>query len=205
MVWDKPEAVPASEALLPCCSSQHPYHQLHPRCTFYCGPAARGNLIIINRLPKETPHCFWVSSVVFSDACSDSTYTEHHLLHPLLAIMLAKSRSQAGWASYLERRLCLSSVEPFDRLGRQRDTSVEVLFQTAPTSLHYPLYVFSDGEVKRQTCMVQACYASRQPLQNHPSGYLEGWSAEYMLDGQHQRVDIPAHARPSPRASCRKD
>ena len=35
--------------------------------------------------------------------------------------------------------------------------------------------------------------------QNHPSGYLGGWatpwSAEEMLDGQHQRVDIPAHDR----------
>ena len=34
---------------------------------------------------------------------------------------------------------------------------------------------------------------------NHPSGYLGGWarpwSAEEMLDGQHQRVDIPVHAR----------
>ena len=38
-----------------------------------------------------------------------------------------------------------------------------------------------------------------QPLQNHPSGHLGGraipWSAEKMLDGQHQRVDNPAHAR----------
>ena len=34
---------------------------------------------------------------------------------------------------------------------------------------------------------------------NSPSGHLGGWvtpwSAEEMLDGQHQRVDIPAHAR----------
>ena len=33
---------------------------------------------------------------------------------------------------------------------------------------------------------------------NHPSGHLGGWStpwlAEEMLDGQHQRVDIPADA-----------
>ena len=36
-------------------------------------------------------------------------------------------------------------------------------------------------------------------LQNHPLGHLGGWatlwSAEKMLDGQHQRADIPAHAR----------
>ena len=47
--------------------------------------------------------------------------------------------------------------------------------------------------------IVRACHATRQPLQNHPSGHHEGRetprSAEEMLDGQHQRVDIPAHAR----------
>ena len=36
-------------------------------------------------------------------------------------------------------------------------------------------------------------------IQSHPSGYLGGratpWSAERMLDGQHQKVDIPTHAR----------
>ena len=39
----------------------------------------------------------------------------------------------------------------------------------------------------------------QQPLKNHPSGHLGEWatlwSAEEMLDGQHQRVDIPAHVR----------
>ena len=48
-------------------------------------------------------------------------------------------------------------------------------------------------------CMVRTCHTPRQPLQNHPSEHLGGWatpsSAEKMLDGQHQRVDIPAHAR----------
>ena len=47
--------------------------------------------------------------------------------------------------------------------------------------------------------MVRACHTPRQPLQNHPSGHLGGWatpwSAEGMLDGQQQRVNIPAHAR----------
>ena len=50
-----------------------------------------------------------------------------------------------------------------------------------------------------ETCMVPACHTPRQPSQNHPSGNLgrraAPWSAEEMLDGQHQRVDIPAHAR----------
>ena len=47
--------------------------------------------------------------------------------------------------------------------------------------------------------MVQACHTPRRPLQNHHSGHLGGWarpwSVEEMLDGQHQRVGIPAHAR----------
>ena len=50
-----------------------------------------------------------------------------------------------------------------------------------------------------EACMVRACHTPRQPLQNHPSGHLGGlatpWSAEDQLDGQHQRVDIPCHAR----------
>ena len=50
-----------------------------------------------------------------------------------------------------------------------------------------------------ETHMVQACHGLRQPLQNHPSGRLGGqatpWLAEKVLDGQPQRVDIPAHAR----------
>ena len=47
-----------------------------------------------------------------------------------------------------------------------------------------------------ETCMVWACHTPQQPLQNHPSGHLGGWatlrSAEEMLNGQHQRVNIPA-------------
>ena len=50
--------------------------------------------------------------------------------------------------------------------------------------------------------MARACHSTpRRPLQNHPSRHLEGWStkwsAEEMLDGQHQRVGIPAHLRPA--------
>ena len=43
-----------------------------------------------------------------------------------------------------------------------------------------------------------ASHKSRQPFQNHPSGQLGAWampwSAEEMLDGQRQEVDIPDHA-----------
>ena len=58
----------------------------------------------------------------------------------------------------------------------------------------------SSGNCKEtETCMVRACYMPRQPLRNHPSGNLGGWatswSAEEIFDGQHHRVDIPAHAR----------
>ena len=46
---------------------------------------------------------------------------------------------------------------------------------------------------------IRACYTPQWPLQNHSSGRLwewaTPWSAEEMLDGQHQRVDIPAHGR----------
>ena len=49
-----------------------------------------------------------------------------------------------------------------------------------------------------ETYMVRACHTPRQPLQNHLSGHLVGWatpwSVEVMLNGQHQRVDISAHA-----------
>ena len=50
-----------------------------------------------------------------------------------------------------------------------------------------------------RSCMAWACHTPQQPLQNHPSGRLGRCatprSAEEMLGGQHQRVDIPAHAR----------
>ena len=50
-----------------------------------------------------------------------------------------------------------------------------------------------------ETCMVRTCHTPRQPFNNHPLGHLGGWatqwSAEEMLDGQHQRVDMSAHAR----------
>ena len=47
--------------------------------------------------------------------------------------------------------------------------------------------------------MVPAGHTPRQPLQNppsgHPGGWATPWSAEEMLDGRHQRVNIPAYAR----------
>ena len=52
---------------------------------------------------------------------------------------------------------------------------------------------------KTETCMFWACHMPRQPLQNHPLRHLGGrampWSAEEMLDEQHQRADIPAYAK----------
>ena len=49
---------------------------------------------------------------------------------------------------------------------------------------------------KTETCMVRACHTPRQPFQNHPLGHLGGWTTPWSLDGQHQRVSIPAaHAR----------
>ena len=62
--------------------------------------------------------------------------------------------------------------------------------------------------VKRRKLMVLACHTPRQPLQNHSSGHrgewATPWSVEEMLDGQHQRVDIPAHARTAHRDLLQK-
>ena len=59
--------------------------------------------------------------------------------------------------------------------------------------------IFSGKRQETETCTIQACHTPRQPPRNHPSEHLGEWatsrSAEEMLDGQHQRVDITAHAR----------
>ena len=36
---------------------------------------------------------------------------------------------------------------------------------------------------------------SKTTLSRHLGGWATSWSAEGMLDGQHQKVDVPAHAR----------
>ena len=47
--------------------------------------------------------------------------------------------------------------------------------------------------------MVRASHTTRPPLKNNPSGHFGGWvtpwSAKEILDGQHQKVDIPANAK----------
>ena len=57
--------------------------------------------------------------------------------------------------------------------------------------------------------MVQACHTPQQPLQNHPLGHLGGWAmlwlAEEMLDGQHQRVDIPTNAKTAHKGLLQKN
>ena len=59
-----------------------------------------------------------------------------------------------------------------------------------------------------ETCTVQAYRMPGQSLQNHLSRHLGGWvtlcSAEEMLEGQHQRVDISAHARTAHKGLLRK-
>ena len=61
--------------------------------------------------------------------------------------------------------------------------------------------------VKRRT-LTWFGHVTRQPLQNHPSGHLEGWttpwSAEKVLDEQHQRADIPAHVRTAHKSLLQK-
>ena len=89
----------------------------------------------------------------------------------------------------------VSSVQFFDWLGRQedlRDNSAEIFFQ--PFCMR-SMWVVSTAE----PLFLRTCRTPRQPLQHHPSGHLRGWATlwlvEEMLDGQHQRVDVPAHAR----------
>ena len=57
--------------------------------------------------------------------------------------------------------------------------------------------------------MVRACHTPPHSLQNHPSRHLGGWTtpwpAEEMLDGQHQRVDIAAHARTTHNGLLQRD
>ena len=137
-------AVPSSvltwEALLLRRLSRHPPPSATPRAhsaSWPCPQRSTGGDVrsLVGCHPKETWHCCWVTSVVFSSACSDSTYAGHHLLCPLLTTMLAKSRSQTEWASpqRADRRyipppilLCgLSDVEGFDqncpRQGRREE------------------------------------------------------------------------------------
>ena len=56
-----------------------------------------------------------------------------------------------------------------------------------------------NNDMYRNDMAVWLCHTPWQPLHNDPSGHFGGcvmrWSAEVMLDGQHQRVDIPSHAR----------
>ena len=92
-----------SEALLPCLSSRHHPPLATPRAHSTSQPHTQwstgGDLrSLVGCHPKETLHCCWVNSVVFSSACTDWTYAGHHLLLPRLTSMLAKSWSQIEWA-----------------------------------------------------------------------------------------------------------
>ena len=56
--------------------------------------------------------------------------------------------------------------------------------------LYGPTGTSSSNCQETETCTVRTHHTPEQPLQTSPS-----WLAEEMLDGQHQRVDISAHAR----------
>ena len=87
-----PLFVPTSEALPPLYySAQHSHPQPHSRSCPHRDQAASGPQIF-GRLPPRHTRCP-VTSVVFSDACSGSTFAAHHLILPLLTTMLAKSRN----------------------------------------------------------------------------------------------------------------
>ena len=53
---------------------------------------------------KETPHCYCVNLVAFSDDCSYSACKGHHLLCPLLTTKLAKLEGKAERASLPDSR-----------------------------------------------------------------------------------------------------
>ena len=117
-------SLPTSETLLQCCSSSSLYLYLIPVSL----PTATSKMhsalwpccqrSTVGRLPSKrrhcTVHCFQVTLLVFSDACSDSTYIQdtsnyslplmtmlassHLQLFPPLMAMLASSQSQSEWA-----------------------------------------------------------------------------------------------------------
>ena len=100
-------SVLTSEALFPWCSSWHPYCKPHTRLISYNYISTGEDIWLSLRChQKETPHCCQATSVMFSDACSDSTYAGRHLLCLLLTTVL--SRSQTEWASPPECRSPLS-------------------------------------------------------------------------------------------------
>ena len=106
---------------------------------------------------RSTPHCCRVTSVVFSDACSDLTYAGHHLLCPLLTTLTVKSRSQTEWGclptgTLPERPSINSSDEisdvegldqnsPRHRRGRTIQTEVTVsAWHEGPPTLRFFAY-----------------------------------------------------------------
>ena len=105
-----PSSVPTSEALLPCRSSPPSATPRAHSASRPCPQRSTGGDVrsLVGCHPKETLHCCWVTSVVFSSACSDWTYAGHHLLCPLLMTMLAKSQSQTEWATPREQTAAMS-------------------------------------------------------------------------------------------------
>ena len=114
---------------------------------------------------------------------SNALYCSHDDICELQHIMPLEI-SFSAWQ--LQRQQCVGAQG--QRLGAEQD---QLPCGSTGTS--------SGNCQETETCMVRACNTPRQPLQNHPSGHHCGWvtpwSAEEMLDGQHQKVDIHAHAR----------
>ena len=114
--------------------------------------------------------------------------------------MEGRSRAKTGWL------ICNDSVHLKWFMYSMISTPVTALEHRTsdwvrskinfPVGLHEPLL----GNCQEtETCTVWACHTPRQPLYTYPSGHLGGratpWQAEEMLNGQHQRVDIPACSR----------
>ena len=96
-----------------------------------------------------------------------------------LAILLVLLHWPYCWCYYIGRTAGVTA----------QDTLLLVSLQTA------------GNRQETEACMVRACHTPRQPL---PKPSFTAWSAEELLDGQYQRVDISAHARPAHKGLLQK-
>ena len=106
-----------------------------------------------------------------------------------LALLVDCEKKDQGFRNQLpeETSPCLLPGAQDQRLGAEQDQLPRGPARTSPGNCQ-----------ETEICMVRAYYTPRQPLQNHPSMHFSGWATligSGMLDVQHQRVDIPAHAR----------
>ena len=133
------------------------------------------------RLPSRSPHQDCLSNVSNCQSKQDLVVQHHQLFKQV--------KHYKSFVTSILLYSCETWTRAQDqRLGAEQDQLPCESTGTSSGNCH-----------ETKPCMVQACHMPLQPLQNHPSGHTGGWatpwSAEEMLDGQHQRVDTSAHAR----------